>query len=640
MSSENEPCLQLFHDENEIASGQMRLVIARDYLWENGQTITVTFFDDPNQASMVVYPKTPRFRHLVEHYARIWERWANIKFKFVDDDEAIIRITSAKDGSYSYVGTSAKSSSHRGRRTMNLERQGTDSTYYYSRTVCHEFGHALGCEHEQGNPNPGLHWNPENVVKWYKDHTSWKDPTIVYSAYYDFEPLTEAMGFESSKWDPKSIMHYPLEKNWTKEGVVVTRANVLSETDKEWIGKKYPFSDSPVTGPAADKLLDRTSYAVTDAYEYRGGKMYINLFCQSDSYSLYKTTYLFKHGNPTVLDPDWESERIKLPLHGAAAPAPGTPLAAILYGMGDYKQIVHLFYLDRDDNIRDCIFVNGELKCTNKLGAKAASYSRLSAVCWQGKDEEHIRLFYQSARDDHIQEYAGVAKWNGSTSAVTWSMGAWVRIGDVNPLPGSELAFVNLTYDSACIRGFYQTTDGNIRQTKFTGGKWTPITDWSNYSVPYATSFAATVWDKGEVGKHKPILYYRNWEYPGSDDQVLYREDPSAHESEPEGVGSTRVAHNSRLAFIDSGAGHRLFFTTPEGKLTEKISSGQAKGFATGKEIKFDWSSNLGQGGPGDSWGNDDDNSWDKPGPVDEGLRQPQKPGPPVGSGGKGPFGW
>ncbi|KAK6506321.1 hypothetical protein TWF506_011239 [Arthrobotrys conoides] len=641
-----ETCLQLLHTDTAPPNGRMHLILDRNHMWENGETITVTFYEDPEQHSMTIHPKTPRFCHLVEHYARMWERWANIKFKFVDSDEAVIRITSAKDGSYSAVGTLARDSDYNNRRTMNLDLDGNEPALHFSRTASHEFGHAIGCKHEQLNPNSGLHWNPEKVVKWYHDNTSWKDSAIVYHAYYNFKPMTEADGFESSQWDTKSIMHYPLRKEWTKEGVVVERAMILSDLDKEWIGKKYPFSDSPVSGPGADKLLDRTSYAVVDAYEYNAGKMYIDLFCQSDSYSLYKVNYLFRHKGPTILDPDWESERIKLPLHGAAAPAPGTPLAALCYGMGDFSRVVHLFYLDRNDYIRDCIFVNGELKCTNKLNAKAASYSRLSAVNWRGKDEEHIRLFYQSARDDHIQEYVGLAKWTGSTSAVTWSMGAYVDIGDEYPLPGSELSFVNLTWDTPCIRGFYQNTAGAIKETKFTGGKWSLIPGWMLYAVPYATSFAAMVWDKGVVGKHKPILYYRGYQYPGSDDQLIYKVVPGDDDTEGEVLGSTKIAHNSRIAFSDSDAGFRVFYTTPDVKLTQEVSPGKGKSFQTAKEIKFDWSSNLGHGVE-DAWGNDD-NAWDKPGPVnndgwgDEGLIQPHKPGPPVtsSSGKKGPFGW
>ncbi|RVD85032.1 uncharacterized protein DFL_003364 [Arthrobotrys flagrans] len=596
-----EACLQLFHCENELPQGQMRLIVDRNHMWTNGMTLTVTFYDDPEQHSMVIHPKTPRYRHLVEHYASMWERWANIKFKFVDDDSAIIRITSAKDGSYSAVGTTATDGSYDNRRTMNLDLDCNDPVLNFSRTVSHEFGHAIGCKHEQLNPNADLHWIPENVVKWYHDHTSWKEKSKVYHAYYNFEPMAEARGFESSQWDPKSIMHYPLRRDWTREGVVVERSKVLSEMDKKWIGKKYPFSDSPVTGAGADKLLDRTSYAVIEGFEYRAAKMYLNLFCQSDSYSLYRVTYLFKNGSPQVIESDWDTERIELPLHGAAAPAPGTPLTAIGYRIGDFKQIVHLFYLDREDYIRDCIFVNGELKCTNELNAKAASYSRLSAVNWRGEDEEHIRLFYQSEQDDHIQEYVGLAKWNGHTSAVTWSMGAYVNIGNEHPLPGSGLSFVNLTWDSACIRGFYQNTEGNIRETKFTGGKWSVTPNWMVYVVPYATSFAAMASKKKGV-EGNPILYYRNREYPISDDQYIYKVDPSSGETEAEAVSSTKIGHNSRMAFVDSDIGRRLFFTSPDGKLVEKVSPKHGESSAAAERVKFDWISILENGGGDDGW--------------------------------------
>ncbi|KAK6497746.1 hypothetical protein TWF481_012148 [Arthrobotrys musiformis] len=635
-----ESCLQVLHprdpdSDSDIGGRMQHLIIETKEEWDNGKTLTVTFFDDPKITNTHV--QTPRYRHLVEHYARIWERWANIKFKFVDDDEAIIKISSGKVGSWSTIGKGALHPYYKTHANMNLDVNGAAHHSSFSRATCHEFGHAIGCKHEQQNPHAPYHWIEKNVVDWYTTNTTWEDKDV-YHAFNNFKQYKEVDGYESTRWDSKSIMHYHMEKSWTEEGIVVQRSDVLSDLDKEFIGKKYPFSDSPVSGAGADKLLDRTAYAAIDGFEYREGKMYLNLFCQSDSYSLYKVTYLFRHGSPTIIESDWETERIKLPLHGAQAPAPGTPLAVVRYSMGDFKQVIHLFYLDRDDYIRDCIFVNGELKSKNRLNTKVASYSRLSAVAWQGKDEEHIRLFYQSARDDHIQEYIGVAKWNGTTSSTTWSMGAVVSIGSDHALPGTDFSFVNLTWDTACIRGFYQNTDGAIRQTKFTGGKWSLVPNWQiRQDIPYATSFAAMVFDKGVVGKHKPILYYKAREYDISDDQYIYKVDPEAHETEGKSIGSTKIAHNSRIAFIDSDVGDRVFFTSPEGKLTEKISPGKGKSFATAKELKFDWSSNLGQGGKDDGWGDDNNNDWDKPEPV---IIQPQKPGPPVGSGKKGPFGW
>ena len=38
-------------------------------MWTNGWTLTVTLCDDPAQLPMVLDLRTPRYRHLIEHYA-------------------------------------------------------------------------------------------------------------------------------------------------------------------------------------------------------------------------------------------------------------------------------------------------------------------------------------------------------------------------------------------------------------------------------------------------------------------------------------------------------------------------------------------------------------------------------------------
>ncbi|KAK6346043.1 hypothetical protein TWF730_010376 [Orbilia blumenaviensis] len=581
--------------------------------WKAGQTITVTFFHDPAQDSTKLNTMTPRFRHLVEHYARMWERWTNLKFKFVDSDDADVRITSLKDGSYSTIGPTAQNCAYKDRRTMNLDCDGNDPVTSFSSTVSHQFGHVIGLKH---HPQYPFHWIPNAVIDWYQNNTLWRKPEIE-RGFYNFENNAASC----SRWDSGSIMNYYVGKGWNTEGVVGERGKVISEMDREVVGGMYPFGGSPETGAGADKLLDRTSYAVVEAYEYRNGKIYLNLFCQSESYSLYKMTYLFKVGNPKLLDPEWETERIALPLYGSAAPAPATPLTAVKYSMDDYKQVVHMFYLDRENNIRDCVFVNGELKDTNNLNVKVASYSRLSAITWRGKDEDHIRLYYQSEHDDHIQELIGTAKWNGTGPTTTWRMGAYINLGNESPLPGSDLSFVNLTWDTPCIRGFFQTSTGAIKQCQYTNDNWNILPNWMIYDIPYATSFTAKVHDKGKPESQKAVLYFKGRRYAGADEQYIFKAVPGSGEPEAEIPCSARVSIDSRMAFVSSDSGFRLFSTT-DGKLMEWASPAKVDDFENPRVLRIHWSSILGQGGKNEGWGDEG------------GLVEPSKPGPPVSSGG------
>lgn len=111
-------------------------------VWLKGSTITVKL---DTAASRYV-------REKVEQYAREWTKYANIGFKFVTEGEADIRVTfKAGKGFYSYIGTDAKF--FKDKETMNLGWfDGKTSDKEFRRTTIHEFGHALGLNHEHQHP--------------------------------------------------------------------------------------------------------------------------------------------------------------------------------------------------------------------------------------------------------------------------------------------------------------------------------------------------------------------------------------------------------------------------------------------------------------------------------------------------------
>jgi hypothetical protein len=120
-----------------------------------------------------------------------------------------------------------------------------DDEDIYSTTL-HEFGHAIGCVHEQVNPATvgKLIWNPPAVYTWFSkeenQNPTW-DKAKVDRNFNGFEPLSkDAVLF--TNWDGTSIMQYFILKEWTsnlKEDIPEPKK--LSAYDKKFIGEMYPF---------------------------------------------------------------------------------------------------------------------------------------------------------------------------------------------------------------------------------------------------------------------------------------------------------------------------------------------------------------------------------------------------------------
>jgi hypothetical protein len=111
-------------------------------------------------------------------------------------------------------------------------------------TVIHEFCHALGMLHEhQNNLNSSnsIHLNPQAVIEYYTENNlgGQEAATINVLDWYSDVSL-----YEGSKYDPDSIMLYPLPDSFIKPGYPnPTKGNfTLSQLDKQWLMKEYPLS--------------------------------------------------------------------------------------------------------------------------------------------------------------------------------------------------------------------------------------------------------------------------------------------------------------------------------------------------------------------------------------------------------------
>ncbi len=176
-------------------------------------------------------------RHVEEIVAE-WSQHANIQFVFGAGPEAEIRISfNPNSGSWSYMGTDCSLSQLAGRPTMNLGwLTPTTPLVEYRRVVLHEFGHALGLVHEHLSPAAEIPWNEAKVLDYYRQTNGWDE------AYTRSNVLARSKADAYTRFDPHSIMLYPVPKELTRGGFEIPWSNSeLSALDKEFIGQIYPF---------------------------------------------------------------------------------------------------------------------------------------------------------------------------------------------------------------------------------------------------------------------------------------------------------------------------------------------------------------------------------------------------------------
>lgn len=203
-----------------VEQSPQRLVVVTGRLWQPGRVLRVSFIGNPPVRTL----------DKVVRHATEWERHANIKFQFVRDANAEIRVAFLNQGAWSYIGTDALSVA-KGVPTMNLG-------WIDEATVLHEFGHALGCTHEHQSPAANIPWNIPAVYRYYAGPPNyWDKATVDANLFARYS--REQTNF--SAFDRRSIMLYPLAVELlTDPSFAVGWNRQLSPGDIAHIGKVYP----------------------------------------------------------------------------------------------------------------------------------------------------------------------------------------------------------------------------------------------------------------------------------------------------------------------------------------------------------------------------------------------------------------
>jgi serralysin len=208
----NEPGLEAFGDITRY--------------WSRGRVLHVAFGGGSLQA-----------HEAVKRYASEWSRYANIRFDFSSPAPHDIRISFQSPGCWSYIGTDANLVPA-AQPTMNFDPlEFFNDEKRIAGVILHEFGHALGLLHEHQSPASGMQWNKEAVLadcqKW-----GWSADVIRHNILHQYQAGTKT---QFTRFDPKSIMVYPIPPHWTTNGYFVNANVELSQTDRDFIGQVYPF---------------------------------------------------------------------------------------------------------------------------------------------------------------------------------------------------------------------------------------------------------------------------------------------------------------------------------------------------------------------------------------------------------------
>ncbi len=205
-------------------------------IW-NQESITLYFLDGTDQQQSEV-----------KKYAKLWQRYTGIKFKYTSKKPSLLSFK--KHYEISFKGNSNESTQGAINGIIHLGNL-SDDVIFRKTTILHEFGHMLGLAHEHQRVDRPISLNNKDLINAcienQKQSREWCKENL--------NSVSRAEVFINSDYDPNSIMHYKLH-NVTGDNIELlddlpdSNNNTLSYTDKYYIALLYNQEIS-------DKVLEK-----------------------------------------------------------------------------------------------------------------------------------------------------------------------------------------------------------------------------------------------------------------------------------------------------------------------------------------------------------------------------------------------
>lgn len=214
---------------SEEATKVTKGVAQKINLWYPCSTIKVKFLNDPFN-----------MKDKIKTYAAEWERYAGIKFEFITEGNAQVRIgfdwNDERYITWSYIGTDCKSVKNQNEATMSFAFWDSSTEMERKGDVLRAFGQVLGLEleHRHLKFNPG--WTSRIASYWEGEI---EDKTWDELKTYVFDPLEASEVISTKEYDPNSIMIWPFSSRYAANTGRSFNYE-LSAADIEFIQKLYP----------------------------------------------------------------------------------------------------------------------------------------------------------------------------------------------------------------------------------------------------------------------------------------------------------------------------------------------------------------------------------------------------------------